>query len=311
MAKRQRTTHVSAAFNYLVKSIANEEDPDNPVEEGFSEEEFEVILRRIRDTRPLNDGNDEVIAAIKAGVDLPFNHFEEPARGTFFGEFEGAYYGQRYRNNILGVISAESLNLRVFNYLVTRLRDGKILIGVTYSGMYGDYDGIRKCFSALLRGNYSIRSKTLKSISGEIGGGQPISLQLTYRKHRERGERKPLFGSSGVIAIKNSDFGADFEEKVADVARNVRGTEVQRKNALMEAISQGDLLELDADDIIGCSVVVREEKRQRTVYFLGENNFATKFPLNVNADGEGLVDREQVKAEMMRVMREKIIPLLV
>ena len=91
----------------------------------------------------------------------------------------------------------------------------------------------------------------------------------------------------------------------------MRGTAAERKRVLAEVVNAGSLLELDDDDIIGCSVLVREDRSQRTVYFLGDNNFSTKFPLQVDVDGDGVADRDQVKMEMIRIMRESIIPLIV
>lgn len=310
MAKRNRNNIVTASFHYLVKSVVNEQNPAERDEQGFSEQEFERITQRIANTDPLDDTDDEVIAAIKSGQDLPFLFHEEAEQGLHFGDFEGAYYGQKYRNNRLGEIDADSLNLRRFHYLVTRLRDGRILIGTTYHGQYGDYDGIQSCFSHLLHGNYRVTSKTLKSVSSEIGDGQPISLKLTVRKNADRPERKPLFGSSGEFAIKNTDFGDDFQERVVEAAGRIRGSVQERKRAIAEIVNQGNLLEIDENEIVGCSAVIKQDGRTRTVYFLGENNFATKFFLRVLMDRDGAVDRERVKSEMIRVMRENIVPLL-
>lgn len=310
MAKRQRNHVITASFHYLVKSMPNDDEPENPIESGFTPGEFQRVLNRIRNTAPLDDQDDEVIANIKLGRDIPFTYYEEPPPALHFGDFEGAYYGQRYRNNRLGVIDADSLNLRNFHYLLTRLRDGRILVGVSYHGLFGDYDGMRKCLSFLLRGNYNVTSKTLTSISEEIGGGEPVSIKLTYSKANDRPERRPLFGSSGVLAIKAGDFGDDFGARVTDAVGRVRGTERQRKQALAQLINQGELLELDENDIVGCSAVIRENGRHRTVYFLGGNSFSTKFPLNVAVDADGAPDREQIKSEMIRVMRERILPLV-
>jgi hypothetical protein len=69
-------------------------------------------------------------------------------------------------------------------------------------------------------------------------------------------------------------------------------------------------MELDDDAIIGCSAIVRENGRTRTVYLLGQNSFSTKYPLAVQTNIHGLPDGEQVKQEMIRIMREKVIPLL-
>lgn len=310
MAKRHRNQQVAVAFNYLIKTIPNEADPENPVESGFTEVEFRRVLARLMDTAPLNELDDAVVRQIKMGENMNFLRFEELEAGLFFGDFEGAYYGQRFRNNLLGDIDPDSLNSRRFHYLITLLRDGKILIGVTYHGQYGDYDGLRSCLSHLLEGNYRVSSKVLKSVSTEIGDGHPVSIKLTYRKRADRPEGRPLFGSSGEIAIKKSDFGADFEERVVAEVRRVQGSDNDRKRVLAQIVSQGEMLELDADEIVGCSALVRQDQKYRTVYFLGENPNSTRFQLPVQVGAYGDVNHDQISAEMVRVMRQHILPLL-
>ena len=310
MAKRQRNQLVTAAFHYLEKSLPND-DPDQPDEvDGFTEAEFERIVNLLRDTTALNDQDPTVVAAIKDGIEMHRRSFDDAEPGIYFGEYEGAYYGQRVRNNVLGDIDPDSLNLRKFYYLITRLRDGKILVGVTYHGNFGDYEGIRSYLSYHLRGNYRVASKTLKSVATEIGDGRPISLKLTYRKRADRAERRSLFGSSGEIAVKRSEFGDDFDERLSGAARRINGTVAQRKQAIAALVNQGEMIELDADEIIGCSAVITQHGRQRTIYFLGENNFATKFFLPVEVGVHGDTDAQEVKTAMLNVMRERVAPLI-
>jgi len=310
MAKKSRNSLVTTSFHYLVKTAPNEDDPENPLETGFTVEEFQRVVDRVSDPNRLNEQDPEVITRIKGGTDLPFGQHEIVDGNIHFGRFDGAYYGQQFRNNLLGVISADSLNLRPFHYLITRLRDGKILVGVTYHGQFGDYEGMSSCLMHLLRGNYKISSRTLRSLAGEIGKGVPVELKLTYRKADDRPERRNLFGRSGVVAIKSTEFGDDFADQVGDVARQVRGDIGRRKQILSQIVNNGELLELDDEDIIGCTAVVRENGRNRTIYLLGENNFATKFALNVQIDVNGVPHQNQVKDEMVRTMREKIMPML-
>lgn len=310
MAKRHRNQQIAVAFNYLIKSTPDLADPEHAIESGFSEAEFRLVLARLRDTAPLDERDVEVIRQIKLGHELNFPRFEEIEPGLFFGQFEGAYYGQRFRNNILGDIDPESINSRRFYYLINRLRDGKILIGVTYHGQYGDFDGLRSCLSYYLDGDYQIRSKTLRNVATEIGDGHPISIKLAYRKRADRPEGRPLFGSSGEIAIKKSDFGNDFEERVVSEVRQVRGTDLDRKRILAQLVSQGDMLELDADEIVGCSALIRQNGKYSTVYFLGEGHNSTRFPLQVAVGVHGETNDREVLMEMRRVMRESIIPLL-
>ena len=310
MAKRNRNNIVTTSFHYLIKTAKNEDDPAHPIESGFTPNEFQRVVDRISDPAPLNERDDDVIQRIKNGTDLPFGEHELVDGYLHFGRFDGAYYGQQYRNNMLGVISADSLNLRPFHYLITRLRDGKIVIGVTYHGQFGDYDGISKCLTHILRGNYNIASRTLRSLSGEIGDGVPVELKLTYRRPDDRPERQHLFGRSGVIAIKNTEFGDDFADQVGAVAERVRGDVRRRKQILADIVNNGEMLELNDEDIIGCTAVVREQGRTRTIYLLGENNFATKFLLNVQFDVNGVPRQNQVRDEMVRVLREKIMPMM-
>ncbi|ANL70408.1 hypothetical protein AMC83_CH00370 [Rhizobium phaseoli] len=310
MAKRQRHHQVAASFHYLIKTERDGRNPDILRDVPFRADEFDRIVARISDTRVLDETNDEVVLQIKLGNDLPFRHHELVEGHIHFGEFEGAYYGQEYRNNRLGVISADSLNLRRFNYLATLLRDGKILIGVTYNGQYGDYDGIRSCFTYRLNCGGAVASRTIRSISDELGNGEPVEVKLTYRKAAERPERRRLFGRSGVIAIKASEYGQDFGEEVAEMARAAKGSTGDRRRSIAQMVKESGMLELEDDDIIGCSALVRENGRTRTVYFLGQNSFSTKYPLAVEVSASGAPNREQVKSELVRVMRERVIPLI-
>jgi len=310
MAKRTRNNIVTTSFHYLVKTTKNEDDPEKPIESGFTRNEFQRVVDRITDLTPLNERDENVIERIKAGTDLPFGEHELVDGNLHFGRFDGAYYGQQFRNNMLGIISADSLNLRPFHYLITHLRDGKILVGVTYHGQFGDYEGISKCLMHILRGNYNIASRTVRSLSGEIGNGVPVELKLTYRRPDDRPERQNLFGRSGVIAIKNTEFGDDFADQVGAVAARVRGDVRRRKQVLADIVNNGEMLELNDEDIIGCTAIVREHGRTRTIYLLGENNFATKFLLDVQFDTNGVPRQNQVRDEMVRVLREKIMPMM-
>jgi len=309
MAKRQKNRHVTVAFNYLAKVVENPQDPKNPIEIGFSEAEFQKVINRLTNITPLDDSNEEVVAAIKSGQTLPFLAYDEIEEGLHFGDFEGAYYGQRFRNNRVGDISADDLNLRRFHYLITRLRDGKIMIGVSYHGQFGAYSDLRSVLSSLLRGDYKIASKTLRSLRAEIGDGTPVELRLAYRRAPGRVEHRSVFDSSGAIAVRRADYGDGFEGEVRDIAGRLHGDNQQRKSTIAEIVNQSQMLDINEDDIIGCSAIVTRNGRRNTVYFLGENNYSTKFPINVDVNAEGMANRGQVSREMVRVLRDEILPM--
>lgn len=311
MAKQQKSNLITASFHYLTKVVGGNDDQMSERDIGFTPAEFQRIVDRVTDEQELDTKDDAVALDIKLGRNLPFRKPEIVENHIYFGEFEGAYYGQKYRNNRVGEIPADSLNLRGFHYLITRLRDGKILIGVSYNGRWGDYDGIRQYFSYLLRDTGRVASRTVKSISDEIGDGQPVDIKLSFRKGSDRPERRGLFGRTGMIAIKATEYGADFAEDVARMARDTKGTVDDRKKSIADIVKDSGFMELDDDEIIGCSALIKEKNgRTKTIYLLGENNFATKYALDVVPDIHGIPDRDKVKSEMIKIMRDRIMPLL-
>ena len=101
MARRHRINLITASFHYLVKTTPNEANPANPDEAPFTPDEFRKIVTRIESNNPLNDSDPVVIRRIKSGEDLPFRDHEIIEGWLHFGGFDGAYYGQKYRNNQL------------------------------------------------------------------------------------------------------------------------------------------------------------------------------------------------------------------
>lgn len=310
MAKRQKAHQVAASFHFLVKSMSDD-NGNPPIEGGFTPEEYNRVVRFIMQNQRINVRDPDVIELIKTGRLLPFGEVLEIEPGIFAGEFEGAYYGQKYRNNFVGEIDPESLNLRKFFYIICRMRDGKIIIGVTYHGLFGDYDGIRTCFSHILRGDYEVKSKTLKIMADEIGAGEPVEVRVIYRKAANRVERRPFFGVSGAIVVKKNEFGEGFADKVGQITAQVQGEKGNRQRALARLIQEDGVIELDDEDIVGCSAIVRENGRQRTVYILGENSQSTKIPLNIDVNDDGIPTFREAAQALIDAMREKIIPLIV
>lgn len=307
MAKRLRVARVTASFHYLVKETRDGEDN---IEAGFSQREFDKVVQRLRDVSPINLNDENEVKKIKLGENLPFLAHNEIYPTLHFGCFEGAYYGHEYRNSKYGKIDAESLNLRKFHYLISHLRDGKIVIGAQYNGNYGDYDGLRKCLTYLLDGNgFDIKSRTFSSISHEIGGGQPVELKVNIRRQNHRLGGPSLFSTSAMLAIRKSDYGADFG---ADVKRTLlpalKGDAQARKVALAKLMSESELMDVADEDIEGCTLIVRNDGGQCTIYLLGDNSFATKFPLNAEVDLNGIPNEAQVQTEMCKILEGIVIP---
>ena len=306
MAKRQAISTITASFHYLVKQQNDEQDP---ADLGFSDEEFLRIVERLRDTRAINFDDEAEVDRIKSGENLPFIMYQELGAHSHFGCFEGAYYGQEFRNTRVGTIDAESLNLRRFYYLIERRRDGKIIVGTQYAGNYGDYDGLRNCLKHVLRGNsYKVVSRTFSSIRHEIGDGEPTELKVVVRRQNPRLGGSNPFSTTAVVAVRKAEYGESFADDVRNSLGGVRGSSDVRRQALARLISNGELMEIDDDDIQSCTVIMRTDAGQHTVYLLGGTSFATKFPLNVRVGDNGIADAREVCGEMRRLLDDVVTP---
>ncbi|MCD2316381.1 hypothetical protein LQ954_09490 [Sphingomonas sp. IC-11] len=306
MAKRQRTNQVTASFHYLVKRKRGEPESE---ETGFTAQEFAKLGARLRDVTPIDFSDEAEIRLIKQGEKIPLLKVTDISVARIFGRFEGAYYGQEYRNTKVGTIDADSLNLRTFHYIVDYRRDGRIVVGSQYLGNYGDYDGLSYFISKTLQTNESVvRSKSFSSLRHELGSGTPVELKVALNRPGKKLGSKSLFSKTGVFVVRGSEYGDEFERDVKGLVPQVKGSMEARKAALAKIMSQGDLMDIDDEDIAGCTVLMRQDGHQYTVYLLGDNNVATRFPLSVSVPPNGLLDYDSVKNEMVRVLDNVVTP---
>jgi hypothetical protein len=306
MAKKQRTNQVTASFHYIVKRKRGEPDSE---ETGFTPDEFAKLAARLGDTSPIDFNDEAAIQLIKQGDIIPLLKVTDISSTRIFGQFEGAYYGQEYRNTKVGTIDADSLNLRTFHYVVEHRRDGRIVIGTRYLGNYGDYDGLYKFISKVLQSNeFVVRSKSFTSLRHELGSGTPVELKVTLNRPGKKLGSRSLFSSTGIFAVRSAEYGEDFEKDVKGLVPHVKGSLEARKAALASIMSQGDLMDIDDEDIAGCTVLMRQDGHQYTVYLLGDSNVSTKFPLSVHVPSNGLLDYNSVQREITRVLDDIITP---
>ncbi len=309
MAKKQKIAQVSVSFHYLVKNMKGEIDPQDL---GFSEEEFKRIVARIKDTKQIDFKNEDEIMLIKMGKNLSFLSHESLADFQHFGRFEGAYYGHEYRNSKVGKIDADSLNLRPFYYLLDFRRDGKIVVGAQYSGPFGDYEGLRRCFENYLEAkDFNVVSRTICSPSHEIDRGEPVELKVNIRRQNPKLGGGNLFSKAGLLAIKRSDYGDAFKDDIVKrVGPILKKAQPERKRALAELMSEGELMDLKDEDIESCTLLMRTNGNTHTIYVLGENSFATKFPIAADVDLSGHPKADQVKSELLRILNGVVTPSL-
>jgi hypothetical protein len=182
-------------------------------------------------------------------------------------------------------------------------------VGSQYLGNYGDYDGLSYFITKILQSNeYVVRSKSFTSMRHEIGRGTPVELKMTLNRSGKRLGSRSLFSSTGVFAVRASDYGDDFERDIKGLVPDVKGSVGARKAALAKIVSQGDMMAIDDDDIAGCTILMRQDGHQYTVYLLGENSLSTKFPLSVPVPPNGILNYDQVQREMIRVLDDIVTP---
>ncbi|BAV64100.1 hypothetical protein [Sphingobium cloacae] len=135
-----------------------------------------------------------------------------------------------------------------------------------------------------------VRSKSFTNIRHELDNGTPVELKVTLNRPGKKLGSKSLFSSTGIFAVRGSEYGDNFEKDVKGLVPHVKGSLEARKAALANIMSQGDLMDIDDEYIAGCTVLMRQDGHQYTVYLLGDSNVSTKFPLSVHVPSNGLLD---------------------
>lgn len=306
MSTRKKRESVSASFHYLVRMKRKENGDEIPVK--FTEDEFDHLVKEIKEQPKFNLNNNETLDRLKARIDIPLEKMTLINKRTVFGIFRAPYTGHSYENSARGKIPADSVSLRPFHYLLYLSDSGKIYLCAQYLGQFGGYGSISKKIIDLLPQPSSIRSRTFRVDATHYKNAKAKRVNVSFSQKPQSITSNNIFSSGGMIAFEKQNKDDGFEEAVSERLLSLVGAkhgEIKKKVATL--LSKHEAIDVDDEDIRDCTILADINGKKKMIYLLQAGNFATKFPLDVPLTSDGHPDYGKLKTAMLNLLKDEII----
>ena len=132
MARRRKKEEVSVSFHYLFREMENRAGEVD--QKGFSQSEFDNLVQNLLDFPQVDLSEEDVIDRLIFKRFVPIEKVTKINSRTAFGVFRSAYSGHAYDNSEKGKISADSVSLRPFHFLIYLSDTGRIYLAAQYLG---------------------------------------------------------------------------------------------------------------------------------------------------------------------------------
>lgn len=307
MANQRRET-VSASFHYLARM--KKEKNSEPEVIPFTQREFDALCDQII-AKPIPNLDDTtVLDRVMYRLEVPMERPNRLDDRTIFGVFRGAYSGHAYDNSARGKIPANSVSLRPFHYLLYLGESGRIYIGAQYLGQFGGYASLERAVRNMLPDAGSIASHSFRASGSYYKNAQPTEVRVKFVNDSKSLVGKPTFTSAGVVAFKKISKGDGFEHSVAEGIFPLIGKPpADVKKGMAALLSQGDLMEVNDQDIEEVTVLATVNGRRNTaIHMIEKDGFATKFPLDLDVNDDGHPHYEHTADAMISVLDTQILP---
>lgn len=305
MAPQNDEQKVTVSFHYLIRNSSMDNEI---VEIPITAEEFEELYNNLNTykSKSLQDPifYEDVRVRKRVVIEAVYQN-----QNFITGIYKSSYSGHSYENTEKGLISAKSLNLRPFFFLLYRSRSGKIYIGSQYLGNLGGYTGLRNTLTSLMSDPTDILNRTFNSEFDEIENSKPREVTINYSKKPTSISSTGMYGKRGIISFKKQSKNDGFEQATHNwLLSFIKFDKPVRKIKIKELLKQQELLDINDDEIEDCKVVVTlEGGGRRVVRLLDYNNFATKFSVNVKIGEDGHPHYDQMIKETKQILQEKIL----
>jgi hypothetical protein len=300
---------VTVSFHYLVRESANKDG--KVTQTGFSEAEFESLSEKLLKLEPLDLSDERVQGAIRTKRMVPFEGVDSVNPRVLFGGYRAAYWGHAYENTVVGLVPADSLNLRRFYFLLYLAKDGRIYVGVQYLGQYGSYEGVKNTIKSFLKSQNNIVSHSFRQDSALFEDVEPSELHVTVARKPTAIASPSTIGSEALVTFKKKRKDTEFGEQVKRRLLPAMGTDVQRiRKAASDLVNDSGLLDVSDEDIADCTIVGRVNGRRKKVYMISQGIFATQFHISTTYDDQGLPHLNPTREKMLGLLASKIISII-
>jgi hypothetical protein len=286
-----------------------EVDEDGEVETfPFTQDEFQLLVERLQALPPVDLEDEDVRDRLRYRNMVPIENVTLDGPNRAFGVYRGAYWGHAFENTDKGKIPADSINLRPFYFLIYRSKSGRIYLGVQYLAQYGSYVALKNTITRFLPAHKKVVAHSFRFDAPSLENLEPKEIRVHLSSRAESRASENVFGESALVAFKRKTRGDTFTQEVKKKLIPFIGTSTDKvKKAVASILNESALMDVDDDEIVGCTIFGEVNGRPRTVYMMGQGSFASQFPLSVTFNDDGHPEYAPTKQAMFDTLAEQII----
>lgn len=305
MARKKKKEAISVTFHYLDRQIVGE---DEAIEvRGFTEQEYTDLVDKLKSLPKLDIYSDEFKKLIRSTNRVPIQDIELLADSVCFGLYKGVYTGHSYDNTEKGKISADSMNLRPFYFLLYLSEAGRLYIGAQYLGHYGSYVELRETIKAFLPDKKTIAAHSFRLDSFAMQNLEAKEVRIKISKSKDLASDN-VFDDGALVAFRKTNRDDNFEGEVAKRLLPFMGTDKDKvQKAVQGILKESRLVDVNDEDIADCTIIGQVNGQRKTVFMLQPGLFATQFPISATLNGDGHPVYAETKKAMIDYLTDHII----
>jgi hypothetical protein len=303
---RKKDEAVTASFHFLQRTREGAQGGRVPV--PFTNDEFDALCSTISKLPPLDLSDRHIADRVRLRFTAPMGALVRINSRTAFGQFESSYWGHAYKNSEKGTISAESISLRPFFYVMYLADNGTIYLGSQYLGLFGGYTALRNTIVDFLGGTGVIQSHAIRLGAEAYKNARPIAVSVEVSNRGKTPGQRGSIGNRTAVVFKKASKEDGFEAAVAGrifPALDQGRTAV--KNAVAGLMNESDLMTISESDIEDATIIAMVGKQRKTIHLIETGTVATRFHLDVDRKSDGHPVAEQTQAAMIAVLRDEVL----
>ena len=300
----KKNEEVSASFHYLLRLRKSEQAIVVP----FTLADFSALFEKMNAQKPFDMRNEDDIDRLRLRQEAPLQNLERMNDRTITGTFRGSYWGHAFDNTHKGKIPSESVNLRPFHFILYLAETGRIYVGAQYLGPYGGYEALRKTLVDMLPQSKEVTSTSIRLGASYYKNAEPREIRVNIASKATSIAGRSSLGGKVMIAFTR----AGKDDPLVDKLRNQvipffgrKQTEI--KHAVASLMNQNDVVEINDEDIIDCTVLADMNGRTATIHMFENGIRATRVTLDVPVNDEGHPANAETCNEMLITLNEHVI----
>jgi hypothetical protein len=304
MAVLQNKERVSLSFHYM--DCVDKSDESKKI--AITHDEFTGIYKGLSLHRSREEDYVKINQFTKIRDLINIKMVERIDSRTIAGLFENPYTGHSFRNTDKGHISASSLNYRPFVFLLYLADSGRLYIACQYLGNYGGYTGIKSLIESLINSKNKFYFHSFNMFLVNMNNLIPKEVIFQVSKKPKNINGHNVFGQSVGIVLKDREKDEGYQNGVkSQILSLFRSPQDKIRRELKKFLSANELMSIRDDELEDCRVIVEMNKKRVTINMLEENNYATKYVIDVPLEPNGHPNYSLVVDAAIKTLREEII----